>query len=107
MKFQTNVCPLCDKVLKLHQISKVNTYRCPKLNSNGKSHYEVEFYMNSAIQHIYINDWAIDNLENIPKSRLYKTINNKWCLVSDNCIINADTEEKILFKINKHLQSNV
>jgi hypothetical protein len=105
MKFQTNVCPLCDKVLKFHQVAKVNVYSCHAHTNYGKSHYEVEYDKHATIQHVYVGDWCIDNFENMTKSRIYKrelrTGGEKWLLVADSFYFSLDTEENMLIKLNK------
>lgn len=105
MKFQTNVCPLCDKVLKFHQVAKVNVYSCHTHTPYGKSHYEVEYDKHAVIQHVYIGEWCIDNFENMSKSRIYrrerKADGEKWLLVADHFYFSLDTEENMLAKLNK------
>ena len=102
IKFQTNVCPLCDKVLKFHQVAKVNIYSCPT-SVDGRSHYEVEYDKKSTIQHIYVGDWGIDNFDNATRSRVYKKLPNtsRWSLLTEVTHLNADTEENMLRKLSK------
>lgn len=50
MRFQTNECPLCGKVLNFKKIAGVATYSCP---GDPKPHYEVELDEKEAIQHMY------------------------------------------------------
>lgn len=105
IKFQTNVCPLCDKVLKFHQVAKVNVYSCPTQTCWGKSHYEVEYDKNATIQHIYVGNWGIDNFDNATRSRIYRKQagDTRWTLLTEVPHLSADTEENILRKLNKLL----
>lgn len=101
-KFQTNVCPLCDKVLRFRQISKVNVYSCPNHAEGAKSHYEVEYDKCATIQHIYVGNYGIDNFDNSYRSRVYKHNDGKWILIGETNRISADTEDRMMERL-RHL----
>lgn len=102
-RFQTNVCPLCDKVLKFHQVAKVNVYTCTNHAEGARSHYEVEYDKSATIQHIYVGDWGIDNFDTSYRSRVYKrTINagiEKWTLIAETNRISADVEDRMIERL--------
>ena len=99
MKFQTNVCPLCNKVLKLKQVAKVNVWSCSTPSNHESTHYEVEYDVTTAIQHIYIDDLCIDSFVNSVKSRIYHRRNNKWVLTAEPYQIQADIEDNIRYQL--------
>lgn len=105
IKFQTNVCPLCDKVLKFHQVAKVNVYTCSNHAAGERSHYEVEYDKAAIIQHIYVGDWGIDNYDNSFRSRVYKRLftggTEKWVLVAETNRIFADIESRMLERLTR------
>jgi hypothetical protein len=117
IKFETKVFPLCDQVLRYRLVSKVNVYDCPtqfeyrtlssetlQVANAHRSHYEVEYDQKGmGVQHIYIRPWSIDNFEN--ETRLHKFQISQYGtdvlqFVADTPLIHADTEEKILARIN-------
>ena len=105
-KFQTNVCPLCDKVLQFRQIAKVNVYSCPNHADGARSHYEVEYDKHATIQHIYVGDYGIDNFDTSYRSRVYKkhaAFNGevKWILIGETNRISADTEDKLIMRLKQ------
>jgi len=108
MKFQTNTCPLCNKVCTLKKIAGVTVFSCPT-EAQGlpkpKSHYEVEFDSKTEIQHIILFPFAIDTFGNSSKSRVYHAHNTedqqKWRLVMEVPVIRAEEESKMLERINK------
>lgn len=75
MKFQTNECPLCGKILHLKRESGVSVYTC---KAEAKSHYEVEMDLKASIQHMYAFPYAVDNFDNSGRSRVHRWKNNKW-----------------------------
>lgn len=98
-RFQTNVCPLCDKVLQFRQIAKVNVYSCPNHLEGERSHYEVEYDKSATIQHIYVGNYSIDNFDTSYRSRLYKRMANKWVLIGETNRISADTEDRMMERL--------
>lgn len=100
MKFQINVCPLCNKSLRLKKVAGVNVYSCAAASIHGNSHYEVECDQNTIIQHIYVDDWCIDNVDSSIKSRVHKRVHNKWMLVAEPYLINADVEVNLRFQLS-------
>jgi hypothetical protein len=108
MKFPVNVCPLCNKVMKLRQLAKVvNLFECPTQvdELKGKSHYEVEFDSREEIQHIIIFPYSIDTLGNSSKSRIYKAYVTdlgdpiKWKFLKEVSVIRAESEEKLMERL--------
>lgn len=116
-KFETSMCPLCNKMLKLRQVSKVNVYDCPtqiEWNSvsgpRSKSHYEVEIDHKTSIQHVYAMPFGIDNFGDSMASRIYKMVpasapgeHDKWQFVTEVPQIRMDTTENLLARIQKLL----
>lgn len=91
MKFQTNECPLCDKVLKLKKVSGVSCYYCP---AEAKSHYEVETDTKTTIQHMYAHPYAVDNYENASRSRIHQWKNDRWSFMHEvPRVVPRQTEE--------------
>jgi hypothetical protein len=105
-KFETNVCPLCSKVLKFHKIAGVNVYSCPsKLEAIGftdQSHYEVEYDKQDSIQHIYVLPFGIDNSSANYRSRIYKAgeAGRKWGFVKEVPRVTATSEDMIRTKLD-------
>jgi hypothetical protein len=80
MKFQTNECPLCGKVLHLKKVAGVSVYSCL---AEAKSHYEVEMDSQAIIQHMYVFPYAIDNYDNANRSRVHRWKNNRWSFMKE------------------------
>lgn len=105
-KFETNVCPLCSKVLKFHKIAGVNVYSCPtKLEAHGftdQSHYEVEYDKKEIIQHMYVLPFSIDNFATNYRSRIYKAgeAGKKWGFVKEVPRVVAASEELVRAKLD-------
>lgn len=96
MKFSTNVCPLCDKVLKFHKTHGVNAFECPA------QHYQVELDAENSIQHIFIDDLCLDNYSNHSRSRIWKlNEDNKWKMLLEVAPIHAASEEVIRARLSK------
>lgn len=98
MKFQTNECPLCNKVLHLKKTSGVSVYTC---TAEAKSHYEVEMDIKSAIQHMYAFPYAVDNFDNSGRSRVHRWKDNKWSFMREVALINPRPAPELL----SHLQN--
>lgn len=95
-KFSTNVCPLCDKVLKFHKVHGVTSFECPS------KHYQVELDTNQSIQHIFIDDLCLDNYSNHNKSRIWQLgEDNKWKMLGEIAPIYAAREEVVRAHLNK------
>lgn len=110
-KFETNVCPLCNKVLRFRRVAGVNVFDCATQiewnGSNGvmtKSHYEVEFDKATTIQHMYVGSWGIDNFADKFRSRIYKKVmvsqSETWKFVAEVPQLRADTEYNLHNRIN-------
>ncbi len=97
MKFQTNECPLCGKVLKLKKTSGVSCYSCP---AEANSHYEVEMDNKTIIQHMYAHPYAVDNYENASRSRIHQWKNNRWSFMHEVPRVTPRRSEELL----AHLQ---
>jgi hypothetical protein len=109
MKFPTNVCPLCDTVLKLRRVAGVSVFECPT-QAEGlvkpKSHYEVELDKQAEIQHIVVMPYAIDTFGNASRSRVYRMVGleegqQKWRLMMEVPVIRAEAQDKLLERLNK------
>jgi len=95
-KFSTNVCPLCDKVLKFHKVYGVNAFECPT------KHYQVELDADQSIQHIYIDDLCLDNYSNHNRSRIWRLdADNKWKMLLEVAPIYAANEEIVRARLSK------
>ena len=110
MKFECNICPLCDKVLRLRRLAGVNVFECPgacsstELPIDEASHYQVEVDSRIEVQHIIIYPYAIDTFGNQPMSRVYKLDNNKKCqLIMEIPRIRAEASDKLTERIQKLL----
>lgn len=112
MKFETNVCPLCDKVLRLRKIAGVTVYQCDTFidyegptGPYSKYHYEVEVDANMSIQHIYVGCWGIDNYSNATRSRIHKACERNgtvgWKLVTELPYIRPEAADVLLARVNK------
>lgn len=109
MKFQTNICPLCDKVCTLRKVAGVTVFSCPTETKDlpkAKSHYEVEFDSKTEIQHIIVFPFAVDTFGGASKSRVYRSGGvedgqQKWRLVMEVPVIRAEEESKMLERLNK------
>lgn len=71
-------------------------------------HYEVEMDERTAIQHMYVLPYAIDNFKDESKSRVYKIIPvddrnhfNRWKFVMQTAHIRADTSSNLLDRIQR------
>lgn len=96
--FQTNTCPICNKVLKVSRIAGVTVYRCEEVvefqTSKGaqtQSHYEVECDAKDTIQSIYTLPFCVTNFSNQAKSRVFKLDSSAfrpWKLLADVPFLN-------------------
>lgn len=87
MKFSKNVCPICDKVLKLKQINKNCVFECSTKDNNIKSssHYTVEVNKDVEMQHINMFPFIVFNTNKSKSSKLYQyNINNELELLLHN-----------------------
>lgn len=107
MNSQFNVCPLCDKVCQLRKVAGVTFFSCPtqSIDIPHKSHFEVEFNK-TEIQHIIIYPYSIDTFLDTAKSRVYyssglKNGEHHWRLLMEVSLIRAESESKLLDRINK------
>lgn len=103
-KFETNVCPLCNTVLKMRKVSGVSIFQCP--NTTGQTHYEVEQDAKTAIQHVYVGPWSIDTFGDSNKSRIYKQTPRgdgtmRWQMIKEMPLIRACAQDQLLDRINK------
>lgn len=98
MRFQTQECPLCNKVLRLKSMSGVTTYYCPEEGPEGsyESHYEVESDAKQSIQHIYAFPYAVDNFANSRKSRAYLWDGARWQFLKEIPFLTAQPQESLL-----------
>ena len=106
MKFECNICPLCDSVLRLRQMAGVNVFECPSHCSgiDSASHYQVEVDSRIEVQHIIIYPYAIDTFGNQPMSRVYKfNDSNKCQLIMEIPRIHAEASDKLTERIQKLL----
>lgn len=106
MNPQFNICPLCNKVCQLRTVAGVTFFNCPTQSTIPyKSHFEIEFNK-TKIQHIIIYPYSIDTFLDANKSRVYhstglKNGEHKWKLLMEVYLIRAETESKLLDRINK------
>lgn len=108
MKFQYNTCPLCDKSLRLRSVAGVSVFECPMeipdLPANShKSHYVVEKDSKFEIQHMIVLPYSIDTYADATRSRIYKLTDGKWRLLHEVPFLKADSEDKLLDRIQKLL----
>ena len=100
-KFPTQECPLCGKVLKLHIVAQVHVYSCPTQSDLvNKSHYEVEYDNQMAMQHMIVSSYSIDTEGNNTRSRIYKYSSNKWNFFLEVPRIKANTEKELRAHLN-------
>ena len=109
IKFETNVCPLCSKVMTLRKVAGVTVFQCSTGALTHSTHYEVEVDTTKCIQHMYVGDWSIDNFSNATRSRLYRQSNNgsgsiKWRLMKEVPFLRPDLEERMLERIQQLVQ---
>jgi len=102
-KVQLNVCPLCDKVLQLKQINRVNVYSCRTRGQMSQSHYEVECDKNNLIQKMYVGPYCVSNCSKSVKSKILQKYitggGDKWYPVAESNRIYADSEDRVLSRI--------
>lgn len=113
--FPTQVCPLCEKVLRYKKLSGVQVWDCPsEVSPLGRpmSHYQVEYDAQMCVQHVVVDAFSIDTYateSGLPKSRIYKTTPAegfgapKWRLVKEVPKIDASTEENLRKRIHTFL----
>lgn len=108
MKFQTNICPLCNKSLRLRQVAGVKVFECPTVMKNlplnsHNSHYVVESDSLLEIQHMVVLPYSVDTYANSTGSRIYQLVDNKWKFVSATIFIHPAPENVLLGRIQKLL----
>jgi hypothetical protein len=106
VRFERNVCPLCDRVMRLRQVAKVNVFDCPTQvdgSKNYNSHYEVAYDKDSAAQKIHLGQWIVENFDDHRRSRLYKKelFGEDWKLIGEIPQIKADLKEIMLTRIKR------
>lgn len=104
MKFQTNVCPLCDKVLQLNMVAGLTFFSCPTRATgleHDKSHYEVEFNKTHEVQRTIIFPYSIDTFSENSRSVVYRMIGQRWKRLTEVPTIRIETPEKLSERLDQ------
>jgi Zn-finger nucleic acid-binding protein len=114
MKFQTNVCPLCDKVLQLRMTNGISVFHCPTMTTeldDGQTHYQVEFNSTDEVQRTIIFPYSIDSFTEVSKSKIYKAYNDqdkqKWKLLVEVPMIRITTQTHLLARLDQLIPNDI